>query len=97
MNYQENKKLIQDNIIPHLVGNLIISDQAIYLCQYDAIKLLYSLKKVLPSDRYFLYEDLRQDYIKQRKQYYESLNNEFNFSLSPYARRHGLVKQLKSL
>lgn len=93
--YKKNKQLIQENIIPHLSGKLFISESVIYLSQTDTIKLLHSLKNELPSSNYFLYEEINNEYVKQVHDSYILKNYSFNFSLMPYARRHGLVKQLK--
>jgi len=95
MNYQEHKQLIQENIVPHLSGKLFISENVICLSQTDTLKLIRSLKDKLTSDNYFLCEEIRHDYMGQVKKNYDKKNYSFEFSLMPYARKHGLVRQLK--
>lgn len=97
MKYEEHKKLIQEEIIPHLDGKLFISEQAICMSQTDTIKLVNSLKNILPHDNYFLYDELRKYYAQQICANYETKNYNFNFSLMPYAKKHGLVKQLRKM
>jgi len=95
--YKEKKQLIQKNIIPHLSGKLFISDHAICLSQTDTMKLFYIMKQELPDNNYFLYNEINQEYIRQVNDNYVIKNYEFNFSIMPYARKHGLVKQLKKM
>lgn len=97
MKYQEHKQLIQVNVIPQLSGKLFISNYAICLSSTDTMKLFYSLKQELPDNNYFLYKELNSDYINQAHENFVVKNYNFDFSLMPYARKHGLVKQLKKM
>lgn len=97
MNYQEQKQLIQENVVPHLFGKIFITDHAVCVSQTDTMKLFHTLKQELPSGNYFLYRELNLEYIEQVNDNYSTKNYLFNFSLMPYARRHGLVKQLKKM
>lgn len=97
MKYLEHKKLIQEEVMPHLSGKLFISEQAICMSQTDTIKLVNSLKNILHHDNYFLYNELRKYYVHQVCANYEIKNYDFNFSLMPYAKKHGLVKQLRKM
>lgn len=95
MNYQENKKLIRESVVPLLAGKLFISDNAICICNYDAVKLIYTLKNELPINQEFLFQEMRCEYLKQARENILNGNYCFDFSLTPYAKKHGLVKELK--
>lgn len=97
MNKQEHKQLIQENVVPYLSGKLFISDAVICISQTDTMKLLYVLKNELSSDNQFLSDELRQEYIIQAHENFLIKNYGFNFSLMPYANRHGLTKQLRKM
>ena len=95
MNYQENKNLIRENVVPLLTGKLFISNNVICLCNYDTIKLLYTLKNELPISEEIVYQEMRSEYLKQAKENITNGNYCFDFNLTPYAKKHGLVKELK--
>lgn len=97
MNEQEHMQLIQGNIVPHLSGKLFITDEVICISQTDTMKLLYILKNELSTDIQFLREELRKEYIIQAHENLLLKNYKFNFSLSPYAIKHGIDKQLRKM
>ena len=97
MNKQEHKQLIQENVVPHLSGKLFISDAVICISQTDTMKLLYTLKNELSNDNQFLHSELKQEYTIQVYENFLKKNHVFNFSLMPYARKHGIEKQLRKM
>ena len=97
MNEQEHKQLVQEMVVPHLSGKLFISDAVICISQTDTMKLFYVLKYELSGDNQFLCSELKQEYIKQVEENFAVKNFDFNFSLMPYANKHGLTKQLRKM
>ncbi len=97
MNEQKHRQLVQEMVVPHLSGKLFISDAVICISQTDTMKLLYTLKHELSSNNQFLREELRHDYTIQAHENFLIKNYRFNFSLMPYANRHGIEKQLRKM
>ena len=97
MNELEHMQLVQENVVPHLSGKLFISDEAICISQTDTMKLLNVLKYELSSDNQFLRSELKHEYTIQAYENFLKKNNNFNFSLMPYARKYGIEKQLRKM
>lgn len=97
MNEQEHMQLVQKNVVPHLSGKLFITDEVICISQTDTMKLLYTLKNELSNDNQFLCKEIKQEYIRQVEENFALKNYKFNFSLMPYADKHGLEKQLRKM
>lgn len=97
MNEQEHMQLVQENVVPHLSGKLFIADEVICISQTDTMKLFYTLKYELSSDNQFLCRELKQEYIRQVQENFAVKNFKFNFSLMPYASKHGIIKQLRKM
>lgn len=105
MNRNEEKQLIREYAFPCMAGKVQVTEAFFGLSSKDTVSVLYHLKKTLPSEHHIVYDSLHDEYLKQlRNAYHGNLTSEqrknshlFDFNLYPYARKRGLVKELKRL
>ena len=95
MNRNEEKQLIREYAFPCMAGKVQVTEAFFGLSSKDTVSVLYHI----------VYDGLHDEYLKQlRNAYHGNLTSEqrknshlFDFNLYPYARKRGLVKELKRL
>ncbi|HIT22641.1 MAG TPA: hypothetical protein IAB56_06735 [Candidatus Scybalousia intestinigallinarum] len=105
MNRNEEKEIIRNYVFPCIVGKVIVTKDFFGICERDTVSLFWHLKRVLPAECFPVFDGLHDDYLNQLRTVYQSkLTSEqkenphlYDFNLHSYARKRGLVRELKKL